>query len=402
MLKKIIDTISNPLLFYADKSGNAVFRNFCWFKNTGCLYKMNLTKAEVGKILECRFELEKYLKAAYFIVPIVIYLIFIHLNFSLLNMLICEFWWITIICGIKCVCAYMYSKILIHNFGMYEVVDFKPHIPREKTLDYRANFYSKIVLILVLIALFFAPAFGLLYGMKLNLNSKKTHYTSAITLSKVYLALYPKTESVYDMRAFARYKKRDYEGALKDYKTVLKMSGKKFTKKDFTRFANLLLLERKLTTAENAVDVFNEYATRKKMSILEEEQMLWIKSIFRVENNIIESIIPDYNDLLESLDKKDKINYFYISSDKAYILYLMQNYDYAIEIYNVLISYATAHPEKFAKELQSLYAERGYAKRKMQDQLGADADFVKSKIDPFELDKYEPRYSHQEFVAEKF
>lgn len=66
------------------------------------------------------------------------------------------------------------------------------------------------------------------------------------------------------MRAFARYKKRDYEGALKDYKTVLKMSGKKFSKKDFTRFANLLLLERKLTTAENAVDVFNEYATRKK------------------------------------------------------------------------------------------------------------------------------------------
>ena len=189
---------------------------------------------------------------------------------------------------------------------------------------------------------------------------------------------------------------------LRGTKKQIKMSGKKFTKKDFTRFANLLLLERKLTTAENAVDVFNEYATRKKMSILEEEQMLWIKSIFRVENNIIESIIPDYNDLLESLDKKDKINYFYISSDKAYKLYLMQNYDYAIEIYNVLISYAAAHPEKFAKELQSLYAERGYAKRKMQDQLGADADFVKSKIDPFELDKYEPRYSHQEFVAEKF
>ena len=173
MLKKIIDTISNPLLFYADKSGNAVFRNFCWFKDTGCLYKMNLTKAEVGKILEYRFELEKYLKAAYFIVPIVIYLIFIHLSFSLLNILICEFWWIIIICGIKSICAYMYSKVLIHNFGMYEVVDFKPHIPREKVLDYQANFYSKIVLILILVALFFAPAFGLLYGMKLNLNSKK-------------------------------------------------------------------------------------------------------------------------------------------------------------------------------------------------------------------------------------
>lgn len=402
MLKNLIDTISNPLLFYADKSGNAVFRNFCWCKDTGCLYKKNLTKPEVGKILEYRFELEKYLKLAYFLVPIIIYLIFIHLNFSLANILICEFWWIAIICGIKGFCAYLYSKTLIQNFGMYEIVDFKPHIPREKTLDYRSNFYSKIVIIMILIASFFAPAFGLLYGIKLNVNSKKAHYNSAITLSKIYLALYPKTESIYDMRALAKYKKRDYKGALKDYKTVLKMSGKKFTQKDFTRFANLLLLERKLTTAENAVDVFNEYSTRKKMTILEEEQMLWIKSIFRVENNIIESIIADYNDLLDSLDKKDKMNYFYISSDKAYILYLMQNYDYAIEIYNVLIAYAAAHPEKFTKELQSLYAERGFAKRKMHDQLGADADFVKSKIDPFELDKYEPRFSHQEFVAEKF
>lgn len=402
MLKKLIDILSNPLLFYADKSGNAVFRNFCWFKNTGCQYKMKLSKIEVGQVLEYRFELEKYLKSAYFIVPIVIYLIFIHLKFSILNLLACEFWWIAIICIIRGICAYVYSKYLIHNFGMYKLVEFAPHLTQDKIAEFRANFNSKIIVILILLGIFFAPAFGLMYGMKLNLNSKKPHFKSALVMSKIYMAFYPKTESIYDMRAYASFMKRDYEDALKDYITVLNMSGNKFSKKDYTRFANLLLLEKKLTTSENAVDVFNEYVTKKKMSVLEASQMLWIKSIFRIENNNIENIIFDYNDLLESLDKKDTLNYFYISSDKAYILYLMQNYEMAIEIYDVLIPYASANPEKFSKELKSLYAERGFAKRKTGDMLGADSDFVKSGINSVELDKYEPSYSNQEFVVDKF
>lgn len=50
----------------------------------------------------------------------------------------------------------------------------------------------------------------------------------------------------------------------------------------------------------------------KKMSILEESQMLWIKSIFRIENNSPESIIADYDNLLASLNPKDaKINSIY-------------------------------------------------------------------------------------------
>ena len=73
----------------------------------------------------------------------------------------------------------------------------------------------------------FSPAFLLEYSMKLNLTAKKKNYKSAINISKVYLALYPKVESIYDMRAYAKYVIRDYEGALQDYKTVLDISGKK-------------------------------------------------------------------------------------------------------------------------------------------------------------------------------
>lgn len=400
MLKNLIDILSNPLLFYADKSGNAIFRNFCWFNNTGCLYKLKLSKPEVGGILEYRFGLEKYLKPAYFLIPLIIYFVFIHLKYSLWNILLCELCWITLVAICQGICSYLYSNYLIKNFGPYELVEFKPNLSKSKKEEFRANFNSKIIIIIIAIILFALPSLAIRYAMKLNISKRK--FPAAIELSKIYLSLYPKTESIFDMRAYARYMKHDYEGALKDYKTVLELSGKDFGKKDFTRFANLLLLEKKLSTPENAVDVFNDYVTRKKMSTLEESQMLWIKSIFRIENNSPESIIADYDNLLASLDPKDARNQFYISSDKAYMYYLMQNYEEAINIYNILISYAEANKKQYEKELQSLYAERGFAKKNLGDIAGADSDFMNSRIDPMELDKYEPSFNDQEFVVDKF
>ncbi len=136
----------------------------------------------------------------------------------------------------------------------------------------------------------------------------------------------------------------------------------------------------------------------RKMSILDQSQILWIKSIFRIENNIPETILQDYDDLLASLDSKDTRNYFYIMCDKAYILYLMGEYDSAIEIYNIIIPYAEQNRKELEKELKSLYAERAYSKEKIGDVLGADTDFMKSEISTLELDKYQPSYNPQEFL----
>lgn len=55
----------------------------------------------------------------------------------------------------------------------------------------------------------------------------------------------------------------------------------------------------------------------------------------------------------------------------------------------------------FAKELKSLYVERGWTKKRMGDEYGASADFIFSQIPYDELEKYEPSYSRQEFVVEK-
>lgn len=400
MLKKIIQIISNPLLYYVDKSGNSVFRNYCLIKNTGNLYKTTIPKANVGKALEYRFQLDKYLKWTYFLTPVILYLIFIHVKFSLGSLLWFEFLWLLIVNGARILCSYLYSDFLIRNFGKYEVIEFKPPVPKRKIDEYVSFFKSKIIITIIIFMLFLLPAFLMQLGMKFSIGKHKK-FKQGVNIANTYLAIYPKSQSIYDMRAYSRFMEKDYEGALADYKMVLSMSGKKFSKRDFVRFANLLYLQKKMSTPQEAVDVFNEYITQKKMSVLESSQMLWIKSIFKVENNIYEDVLQEYDDLLASLESKDYRNQFYISSDMAYVLYLMDEYSAAINTYNTLIAYAQSNTE-FSNELSQLYAERGWAKKRAGDVNGANADFVSSQIPFGDLPQYEPTYSAQEFVVEKW
>lgn len=401
MFRRIIEILSNPLLYYVDKSGNSVFRNFCLVKETGNLYKTSIPKANAGKALEYRFQLDKYLKRVYILTPVVLYFIFIHLKFSLIGLLFFEFLWVLIITGARLYISSLYSDYLVSHFGKYEAAEFNPPVPKEKIREYVGLYKSKAVAIVVLIVLLFIPSFIMQGILKFDLSPKHNKFKQAVGVANTYFALYPKTESVYDKRAYAKFMSKDYEGALNDYKTVLDMSGKKFGKRDFVRFANLLYLQKKMSTPQEAVDVFNEYVTKKKMSTLEASQMLWVESIFKIENNIPEGIPQKYDELLTSVDSKDVNNKFYISCDKAYMYYLLEQYGAALNAYNMLISYAQGNQEMFVKELKSLYAERGWTKKRMGDDYGANADFISAGIPYNNLKEYEPSYSKQEFVVEK-
>ena len=400
MLKKLLQVISSPLLYYVDKEGNCVFRNYCLFSETGNLYKTSIPKANVGKALEYRFDLDRKLKWIYFLTPVILYFIFIHMKFSLLALLMFEVLWIGIITLARLFCSYLYREYLLTHFGNYEATEFTPPISQEKYDSYVSVFTSRVVACLIVIVLFFIPSLIMIGVLKFQLSSKRNHFKQAVSTANTYFALYPKNEKVYDLRAYARFMSKDYEGALKDYKTVLEISGKKFSKHDYTRFANLLYLQKKMSTSQEAVDVFNEYVTKKRMSVLQESQMLWIKSIFKIENNMPETIIQEYSDLLSSLKKDDFKNQFYIASDQAYMYYLMEEYTDALTSYNALIAYAENNNELFSDNVKSLYAERGWTKKRMGDDYGANADFVASGIEYSQLNDYEPKFANQQFVSE--
>ncbi|MCM1339573.1 MAG: hypothetical protein NC191_07885 [Muribaculaceae bacterium] len=394
-----IKIITNPLLYYVDKSGNSVFRNYCLFKNTGCLYKTTIPKKNAGKTLELRFELDKILKRIYIFTPIVLYLIFIHVQFSLASVLWFELLWLGIICGSRIAASCIYSRHLTGKFGVYEMIDFRPALKKSKYREFFWLYVSKIVSVALVVILLFVPSLLLKYSIKLDIT-RSSNFKQAVKLSKVYFAFYPKDTKIYDMRAYAKFKMRDYEGALEDYITVLNLSGKKFQKEDTVRLANLLYLKRFLATPGDAIELFDEYSTKKVLPVLEASKLLWIKSNFCIENNLTESIAQDYDDLISSLDSKDYENQFYIASDKAYLLYLMREYQYAIEVYNPLIAYAAAHGDKYSDKLKALYVERGFAKLKLGDTKSADDDFLLSGITPFDIKKYEPYSTTQVFISD--
>jgi tetratricopeptide (TPR) repeat protein len=286
--------------------------------------------------------------------------------------------------------------------GTYEITEFRPSLSKEKWKEFGSLFRQKITLIVLIIALFFTPSLLLQKMIKINLNSKNPNYKRAIFVSNLYNHIYPKSSKILDMSVYEKYMTEDYEASLSDYKTIFKISGKNFDKKDITRFANLLYMEKKVYGSANAIDTFNEYSTKKRLSILDETQLLWIKSLFSIKNNISETVIIDYDNLLTSLPENDSKNRFYISCDKAYMLYLMGEYQSALKLYDALIKFASSNKKKYSKELVSLYAERGFTKKNLGDEQGAKLDFNESKIDSESINAYEPSNSRQGFIVEKF
>ena len=273
MFKKYIKILSNPLLYYADKEGNSVFRNFALVKQTGYAYHKEFQKQDVGKALEFRFGLDKKLKLGYFLATLILYLIFIHVKFSLWSLLFFEVIWIVILSGIRLLCSRLYVEYLVRMFGVFEVVEFRPSVSERKSEEFVALFRSKVILIVLGILIFLIPSFLLQFWMKHSLTPKHNGYKRAIVLSNINNAIYPKVSNVYDMRAVAHFMMRDYDKSLKDYETALDLSGRRFTKRDYVRFENLLLVKKKVASSQDAVDIFNEYITKKKMSVLEESQM---------------------------------------------------------------------------------------------------------------------------------
>ena len=127
-----------------------------------------------------------------------------------------------------------------------------------------------------------------------------------------------------------------------------------------------------------------------------------IKSMFSLNAGISEYVLSDYDNLLESLKKNDMENRFYILSDKAYMLYLMGQYNDSLYLYDMLIKWAQSKSPNFDNDLQRLYVERGYNRLKLNDKFNADKDFLDSQLTEGEIADREPVATEGKFVIEDF
>lgn len=402
-LQPYIKNAVNPLLYYVDNDGFSVFKNFCLFKNNGNLYNKIIPVKEAGQVLEYRIKLDKKIKLFTIFITIFLYLIFIHLLCSFKGFLMCEILWIISYFSARIQCSELYKQKLIKNFGQYKVADFDPHITSEKQKEYLKNYLWKILFIAVLLCIFLSFSLVLKGLIRYNVNKSKPNYNNAEILSGIYTKVYPEIPMIYEIRAQEDYIAGDFENAEKNYIKAFEMYGNNFNEKDFTRFANLLYIVKKSSGSQNAIDSFNEYATKKKINVTQQIKLLWIKSMFSISSGLPDFVENDYDDLLTSVrDNKNKKYEFYIMSDKAYMLYLMKNYNKALNIYNVLIPYAKENKENFSQDIPKLLAERGYTKKRINDNTGANSDFLESKIDIYEIKKYEPKINKPTFIAPKY
>lgn len=404
MLKKIkiyIDNLTNPLLYYIDKQGNSVFRNFCLFKNSGNLYDKIIPVKEAGKVIEQRIELSKKLKKFNIFCIIIAYLLYIHVFYSLGGLLFCELLLIILIFSARIICAEIYKKILLDTYGQYTLTEFSPALTNDKEKLYRKNYLSKILAVIILIALYCSISIGLKSLIRLSLNKSEPNYKTAEIVSNIYTLFYPQTPLIYEWRACRSYETGDFNMAVYNYIKAFKLQNNKIAENDFIKFANLLYFVKKSRGTQDAIDLFNDLSTMKKATVPQQTELLWIKSMFSIANGIDEFVESDYDDLLSSLKDNDDANNFYINGDKAYMLYLKREYNQALEIYDYLISFATQNSQ-FSGELPRLYAERGYTKLKLNDKYGANSDFKESNISDKERIKYEPKLTEPQFVPYKF
>lgn len=402
-LKPFIKNAVNPLLYYVDNEGFSVFKNFCLFKNNGNKYNKVIPVKDAGQILEYRMKLNKKIRLFTIFITIFLYLIFIHFLHSFKGLLICEILWIISYFSARIQCSELYKQRLIKNFGQYEISDFNPHITPEKQKEYFKNYMWGISFIAICLCTFLSLSFALKGLIKYNVNKNKPNYNNAEIISEIYTKIYPEIPMIYEIRAQEDYISGDFENAEKNYTKALDMYDRKFREKDYTRFANLLYIARKSSGSQNAIDLFNEYTTKKITNIHQQIKLLWIKSMFSISSGLPDFVENDYDDLLTSVsDNKNKKYEFYIMSDKAYMLYLMRNYKGALDIYDVLIPYAKEHVDNFSQDIPRLLAERGFTKKRINDNTGANSDFLESKIDLYDIKKYEPKINKPSFIVLKY
>lgn len=393
--------LTNPLLYYIDKNGHSVFKNYNLFENDGYFYDELIQVKDAGIVLEYRIDLDRKLKYCNIITVLLLYFLCIYLQFNIFEILL-EF----VVLGGVIFCtrkfaSKLYSQKLKVFYGEYQIVDFCPKVSQDKKDMYDKNYLSKIFVYFIITVLLFLPSIILLKGIAFVGNRKEPDLKHVAVLTSIYTAFYPKTPLIYDVNAVSKYKNGDFVGSADDYIKIFRMTGKKFTDKDYRRFANILFLVRKAKGTQNAIDIFNEYSTSKNLTFEQQLKLLWIKSNFAISSGESEFVIQDYNELLDSV-AGDKRREFYILADKAYMLCLMKNYKSAIKIYNNLIPYAHSDEKVFGNQLKALYLERGFAKLEFGDQKGADADFVKSHVDINEIAKYEPIVIQPEFIMGDF
>lgn len=237
----------------------------------------------------------------------------------------------------------LYENYLERYVGTYRKVKFQPTIYKIEPKAY--EIYKKTPRYSVFVLLFMMIAFLYYAFMPIVIDSFVTagKYKTAVAASNIYLKFIPIIPDVYAQRAYSNFMLKNYQDAIKDYKSA------------------------------------NDYS----YSTVYNYDIIGTKTYFAPFNEVI----ADFDK--EIANQKDEKRKQYISCEKANYLLKNKHYAEALKIYNELITtYRKQNDVLFSP--QEVYNNRGTAKLAIGDTLGADIDkSIAKKICPeckYELD----------------
>ncbi len=237
---------------------------------------------------------------------------------------------IAIVCSIiSTITSVIFEKNLLREFGEFEKTKF---IQSDKIDDeYYKLFKVELTKVLVFITLVCAT-FGIISPFhKTEKLIEQGNYKKAIQLTNVGISIFPIAQEWYSLRAYAKYKTQDYQGAIKDFDKAYKLG------------------------ADGA-------------NIMNFDNKIYIKYIMGEYNSALEDFDNEINNADNDYEKDSFL------WDKAQFLYNIKNYNEALEIYNELI--VKAENDRIFLLKDRLYLERAEVYKQLGQENLAQEDLI--------------------------
>lgn len=227
----------------------------------------------------------------------------------------------------------LFEKYLKINFGEFTKVHFPSSnsIENQSYRDFKTELFKISALILFLFGVYLC--IGSPYATSIDLI-KKEKYDDVIKITSLWAKILPIEPSWYSLRAYAKFKKQDYDGAISDYDTAYRLENDEFKNMNFDN------------------KIYVKYYTKDYRGALDD----FDSSIAKVS------------------EESDKNSFMW---DKAQFLYTIGQYKNALSIYNLLI--ANSDSDVVFLLQNRLYYERGLVYQKLGDEKNAQKDFDKAR-----------------------
>lgn len=247
---------------------------------------------------------------------------------------------ISVVCGIITFCsAKIFEKRIFKKFGTFKKTKFKQS-------NYVDPFYfklfkfelSKALLFIIIICLVFTLSSPI---TKTQNYLKQEKYKDAIRVTSIGSVIFPIAPEWYSLRAYAKFKTGDFNGAIADFDKAYRLGADGFNAMHFDNKIYVKYIKKDYESAIKDFDIEIQHAD----SDYERDSFLW---------------------------------------DKAQFLYNIGNYQKALELYNELI--VKAENDRIFLLKDRLYLERAEVYRKLgMDELAlkdiADSGSINPDID---------------------